>query len=54
MAKPRKVTRKAPAAAKQQEVKRERTWKDWVVISIYILLALALVVPLVTSLFGQY
>lgn len=50
MSKPRKVTRK-PAATINEEKKRERTWKDYAVIGIYILLALALVIPLVTSVF---
>lgn len=52
MSKPRKVTRKSPSVIKE-EGKKERTWKDFAIIGIYILLALALVIPLVTSVFSQ-
>ena len=46
------MAKKPPSARKKQE--KVQTWKDYVVIGIYILLALALVIPLVTSLFGVY
>ncbi len=42
---------KKPPSAMNREVKKKKTWKDYTVIGIYILLALALVVPLVASLF---
>ncbi len=46
------MAKKPPSAYKKTYVKK-RTFRDWAVIAIYIILALALVVPLVTSLFGS-
>ena len=46
------MAKKPPSARKKRE--KIRTWKDYAIIGIYILLALALVIPLVTSLFGHY
>lgn len=47
------MAKKPPSAYKKRDVKKIRTTRDWVIIAIYILLALALVVPLVASLFGS-
>lgn len=47
------MAKKPPSAYKDRDVKKIRTARDWVIIAIYIVLALALVVPLVTSLFGS-
>ena len=48
------MAKKPPSAYKKYgNVKKKRTTRDWVVIGIYILLAVALVVPLVASLFNS-
>lgn len=47
------MAKKPPSAHKERSVKKVRTTRDWVIIGIYILLALALVVPLVASLFNS-
>ncbi len=47
------MAKKPPSAYKSRTVKKVRTFREWAIIAIYILLALALVVPLVASLFGS-
>lgn len=47
------MAKKPPSAYKKHDVKKVRTTRDWVIIGVYILLALALVVPLITSLFNS-
>ena len=42
---------KRPPSANKKSVVNKKTWKDFIVIGIYVLLALALVVPLFASLF---
>ena len=44
------MAKKPPSAYKKGKPK-QRTFKDWAIISIYIILALMLVIPLVASLF---
>lgn len=46
------MAKKPPSAYKSKTVKKIRTTRDWAVIGIYVVLALALVIPLVASLFG--
>ena len=48
-----KMAKKPPSAYTKRVIKKQRTFRDWAVIAIYIILALALVVPLVASLFGS-
>lgn len=48
------MAKKPPSAYKKYgNIKKTRTVRDWVIIGIYILLAVALVVPLVASLFNS-
>jgi hypothetical protein len=47
------MAKKPPSAFKGRTVKKIRTARDWVIIGIYIVLALALVIPLVSSLFSS-
>lgn len=47
------MSKKPPSAYTKRVIKKQRTIRDWVIIAIYIILALALVVPLVASLFGS-
>ncbi|MEM8861235.1 MAG: hypothetical protein AAGD96_23155 [Chloroflexota bacterium] len=48
------MAKKPPSAyRKYGTIKKKRTVRDWVIIGIYVLLAVALVVPLVASLFNS-
>jgi len=42
---------KKPLSAYKKNKPKQRTMKDWAIISVYIVLALMLVIPLVASLF---
>ena len=44
---------KKPPSAYKKDKPQKRTARDWAVISIYIILALMLVIPLVASLFSS-
>ncbi len=46
------MAKKPPSAYKKDRPKR-RTTRDWAIISVYIILAIMLVVPLVASLFSS-
>ena len=47
------MAKKPPSAYTKRVIRKQRTFRDWAIIAIYIVLALALVVPLVASLFGS-
>ena len=46
------MAKKPPSAYTKKAAAQKQTSRNWVMISIYIVLALALLVPLVASMFG--
>ena len=46
------MAKKPPSAYSKKAVSKARPARNWIVIGIYVVLALALLVPLVASIFG--
>lgn len=46
------MSKKPPSAYTKKAISTKQTSRNWIMISIYVVLALALLVPLVASVFG--